>query len=160
LARQRKVEGIHGAAQLNGPNSATVGDRTVTFDNCIIAARSPAATLPVIPDHPPVVGSTGALSPGGTPARLPGLGGGGVGLEMATVYDALGSTVTVVELMDQLVPECDDDLVKPLHKRIAERYAGVLLETSVTAVSAEADGLKATFSDGRTEVFDRILVAV
>jgi dihydrolipoamide dehydrogenase len=160
LARQRKVEVIHGTAQLTGPNSATVGDRTVTFDNCIIAAGSQAATLPFIPDDPRVLDSTGALSPDDIPERLLVIGGGIIGLEMATVYDALGSTVTVVELMDQLIPECDDDLVKPLHKRIAERYAGVLLETSVTAASAEADGLKTTFSDGRTEVFDRILVAV
>ncbi len=160
LARQRKVEVIHGIARLTGPNSATVGDRTVTFDSCIIAAGSEAVTLPFIPDDPRVIDSTGALSPDEIPERLLVIGGGIIGLEMATVYDALGSTVTVVELMDQLIPECDADLVKPLHQRISERYAGVRLETSVTAVSAEEEGLKATFSDGETEVFDRILVAV
>jgi dihydrolipoyl dehydrogenase len=160
LARQREVEVIHGTARLAGPNSATVGDRTVTFDNCIIATGSQAATLPLLPDDPRVISSTGALSPAEIPKRLLVIGGGIIGLEMATVYDALGSTVTVVELMDQLIPECDADLVRPLHRRISERYADVLLETSVTAVSAQEDGLKVTFSDDRSEVFDVILVAV
>ncbi len=160
LAKQRKVEVIHGTARFSGPNAVTVADRTVTFDNCIIAAGSEAATLPFLPDDPRVIHSTGALSPDKIPERLLVIGGGIIGLEMATVYDALGSSVTVVELMDQLIPECDADLVRPLHKRVSERYADVLLETSVTAVSAEPDGLKATFSGERSEVFDLILVAV
>jgi dihydrolipoyl dehydrogenase len=160
LAKQRRVEVIHGTARFSGPNAVTVADRTVTFDNCIIAAGSEAATLPFLPDDPRVIHSTGALSPDKIPERLLVIGGGIIGLEMATVYDALGSSVTVVELMDQLIPECDADLVRPLHKRISERYAEVLLETSVTAVSAEQDGLKVIFSDERSEVFDLILVAV
>ena len=160
LAKQRKVEVIHGMARFSGPNAVTVADRTVTFDNCIIAAGSEAATLPFLPDDPRVIHSTGALCPDKIPGRLLVIGGGIIGLEMATVYDALGSSVTVVELMDQLIPECDADLVRPLHNRVSERYADVLLETSVTAVSAEPDGLKATFSGERSEVFDLILVAV
>ena len=160
LAKQRNVEVIHGTARFSGPHAVTVADRTVTFDSCIIAAGSEAATLPFLPDDPRVIHSTGALSPDHIPKRLLVIGGGIIGLEMATVYDALGSSVTVVELTDQLIPECDADLVRPLHKRISERYAGVLLGTSVTAVSAEQGGLKATFSDERSEVFDVILVAV
>ncbi|MEA2125393.1 MAG: dihydrolipoamide dehydrogenase, partial [Solirubrobacteraceae bacterium] len=93
------------------------------------------------------------------PERLLVIGGGIIGLEMATVYDALGAQVTVVELEDQLIPGCDPDLVKPLHKRIEARYAGIRLETSVSAVEAESDGLHATIGDD-VEVFDRILVAV
>ncbi len=88
------------------------------------------------------------------------IGGGIIGLEMATVYDALGSRVTVVELLDQLIPGCDPDLVKPLHKRIAERYEAILLDTMVTDVKAQKNGLKVQFSDSETRTFDRILVAV
>ena len=88
--------------------------------------------LPGFPDDDPrVIDSTGALSPEGIPKRLLVVGGGIIGLEMATVYDALGSKVTVVELMDQLIPGCDPDLVRPLHRRISGRYEGVLLETKV-----------------------------
>ena len=160
LARQRKVEVIQGEARFSGPNAITVGNRTVTFEHCIIAAGSQSATLPDLPDDPRIIDSTGALSPGEIPNRLLVVGGGIIGLEMATVYDALGSKVTVVELLDQLIPGCDPDLVKPLHKRISERYQAVLLETSVASVTAQKGGLKVEFSSGSTETFDQILIAV
>jgi dihydrolipoamide dehydrogenase len=160
LARQRKVSVIHGEASLTGTNSLTVGERSVTFANCIIAVGSSPATLPVMPDDPRVIDSTGALSPGSVPKRLLVVGGGIIGLEMATVYDALGSRVTVVELLDQLIADCDADLVRPLHRRIGERYDAILLGTSVTAVKPQRNGLKVEFSQGPSRLFDQILVAV
>ena len=104
LARQRKVEVVHGSAQFTGPNSIEVGDRTITFDSCIIACGSQAASLPHLPDDSRIVTSTGALELNGVPGRLLVIGGGIIGLEMATVYDALGSQITVVEMLDQLLP--------------------------------------------------------
>jgi dihydrolipoamide dehydrogenase len=161
LAKQRKVEVIHGTARFTGPNSIAVGDRTVTFENCIIAAGSQSATLPGLPDDDRIVDSTGALEMPDVPKRLLVIGGGIVGLELATVYDALGSKVTVVELLDQLIPGCDPDLVRPLQKRIGKRYAGVMLGTKVDSVKAQKNGLKAEFSgDGAGAIFDRVLVAV
>jgi dihydrolipoamide dehydrogenase len=160
LARQRKVEVIHGVARFTGPNAIAVGDRTVTFDNCIIAAGSQAAMLPSLPDDPRVLDSTGALSPTEIPKRLLVIGGGIIGLEIATVYDALGSRVTVVELLDQLLPECDDDLVRPLQKRISKRYEAIHLETEVISVDARKSDLKVELSNGKSETFDAVLVAV
>jgi dihydrolipoyl dehydrogenase len=160
LAKQRKVEVIHGSAAFTGPNSIAVGERTVTFDNCIVAAGSQPASLPFIPDDPRVIDSTGALSPADIPERLLVIGGGIIGLEMATVYHALGTRVTVVELLDQLLPECDADLVRPLQRRVSERYEAVVVGTSVTAVKPQKNGLRVELSDGKVEVFDRILVAV
>ena len=160
LARQRKVELIHGDARLSTPGSLTVGGRTVTFANCIIAVGSAPATLPVMPDDPRVVDSTGALSPSSIPKRLLVVGGGVIGMEMATVYDALGSRLTVVELLDQLIPGCDPDLVRPLHRRVADRYDAILLGTSVAGVKSQRNGLKVEFSRGASKLFDQILVAV
>jgi dihydrolipoamide dehydrogenase len=160
LARQRNVEVVHGVAKFTGLNTVAVGERTITFQNCIIAAGSEAATLPFLPEDPRIVDSTGALSPTEIPERLLVIGGGIIGLEMATVYDALGSKVTVVELLDQLIPGCDPDLVKPLHKRIAARYEAILLKTSVSAVKPQKNGLEVEFSEGEPQVFARILVAV
>jgi dihydrolipoamide dehydrogenase len=160
LARQRKVEVITGTAKFDGPHSLAVGDRTVTFDNCVIAAGSQSAMLPDLPDDPRIIDSTGALTPTAVPKRMLVIGGGIIGLEMATVYDAIGSAVTVVELLDQLIPGCDPDLVKPLAKRISERYDAIKLETSVTSVKSQKSGLKVELSDGTTATFDAILVAV
>lgn len=160
MAKQRKVEVITGEAKLTGTNSLTVGGRTVTFDNCIIATGSSSVKLPFIPDDERVIDSTGALSPGDLPKRLLVLGGGIIGLEMATVYDALGVKVTVVEMMKQLIPGCDPDLVKPLQKRIEPRYEAIMLDTQVTAVKAQKNGLKVEFSKGDPKLFDRVLVAV
>jgi dihydrolipoamide dehydrogenase len=160
LAKARKVEVVTGSAKFTGANSVAVAGRTITFDSCIIAAGSQAVKLPFIPDDPRVIDSTGALSPDGIPKRLLVLGGGIIGLEMATVYDALGAKVTVVEMQNQLIPGCDPDIVKPLHARISKRYESILLGTQVTAVKANRTGLKVSFSGGKDQVFDQILVAV
>jgi dihydrolipoamide dehydrogenase len=160
LARQRKVEVVHGEARFIGRNAVSVGERTITFDNCIIATGSQAATIPGLPDDERVIDSTAALSPVSVPKRLLVVGGGIIGLEMATVYDALGSRVTVVELLDQLIPGCDPDLVRPLQKRITGRYEAIHLETKVESAKALKGGLKVTLSNGTTETFDNVLVAV
>ena len=160
LAKQRKVEVITGVASLTGPNTVVVGDRTVTFDNCIIAAGSEAASLPALPDDERIFSSTGALELPAVPKRLLVVGCGIIGLEMATVYDALGSNVTMVELFDQLIPGCDPDLVKPLHKRISARYEAIHLGTKVESVEASEKHLEVTLSSGDTHKFDGILVAI
>jgi dihydrolipoamide dehydrogenase len=162
MAKQRKVRVLQGEARFTGPHTIDVGETTVSFDHAIVAAGSRAVQLPGIPhDDPRVMDSTGALELADLPERLLVVGGGIIGLEMATVYDALGSRVTVVELLDQLIPGCDPDLVKPLHKRIAERYEAIHLSTKVEQVEARDDGLHVTFGgDVEDAVFDRVLVAV
>ena len=168
LAKQRKVTVVQGVGTFTGPNDLEVladdGTRTtVSFDTAIIAAGSEPTRLPFLPDDPRVIDSTGALELADVPARLLVIGGGIIGLEMATVYHELGSAITVVEVMDQLIPGADADLVKPLHKRIEKQYEALLLNTKVTAVDAGDAGLTATF-DGPTgtssQTYDKILVAV
>ena len=114
LAKQRKVEVVTGTARFTSEHIADVDGTSIAFENCIVAAGSRAAMLPGLPEDERIVDSTGALELTGVPERLLVIGGGIIGLEMATVYDALGSAVTVVELTDQLIPGCDPDLVKPL----------------------------------------------
>jgi dihydrolipoamide dehydrogenase len=160
LAKQRKVEVITGRAELTGPNTVVAGDRTVSFDNCIIAAGSEAASLPALPNDDRIFDSTGALELPSVPKRLLVIGCGIIGLEMATVYDALGSKVTMVELLDQLIPGCDLDLVKPLHKRIFGRYEAIHLGTKVESVEASDKHLEVKLSSGNTHKFDGILVAI
>ncbi len=169
LSKARKVKVVRGMGKFTGPNMIAVegadGPTTVSFDQCIIAAGSEPVNLPFIPhDDPRVVDSTGALELANIPERFLVLGGGIIGLEMACVYDALGSKVTVVELMDQIIPGADTDLVKPLMSRIKGRYANIFLKTKVTAVDAKDDGLHVTFEDAKgetfTDVFDKVLVAV
>jgi dihydrolipoamide dehydrogenase len=160
MAKGRKVRVVKGEGRFTGPNALTVGDETITFDNAIVAAGSRAAMLPGLPDDARIVDSTGALELPEIPGRLLVIGGGIIGLEMAAVYDALGAKVTVVELLDQLIPGCDPDLVKPLRKRIDERYEAIHLGTKVEKLEARDDGIHATLSNGATEAFDRVLVAV
>jgi dihydrolipoamide dehydrogenase len=160
MAKQRKVEVVTGIAKFTGPNSVDVDGREIKFDSCIIAAGSSAVKLPFLPDDPRIIDSTGALAPDDIPGRFLVIGGGIIGLEMATVYHALGAKVTVVEMLDQLIPGADADLVRPLHNRVKERYAGILLGTQVTAVKASKSGLRVSFSEGKDQTFDRILVAV
>ena len=160
MANGRKVRIVSGEGRFTGPNALTVGDETISFDSAIVAAGSSAAMLPGLPDDPRVVDSTGALEMPDIPQRLLVIGGGIIGLEMAAVYDALGSKVTVVELLDSLLAGVDPDLVKPLRKRIEARYEAIHLGTKVEQVEAADDGLKATFSNGNAETFDRVLVAV
>jgi len=169
LARQRKVTVVAGTGQFTAPNQVTVngGDTapvTVSFDHAIIAAGSEPVTLPFIPhDDPRVIDSTGALDLQDVPKRLLVIGGGIIGLEMATVYHALGSEVTIVELMDQIIPGTDKDIVTPLMKRIEKRYAAIYLKTKVTKVEAAADGMVAHFEGPKapaSATFDCVLVAV
>jgi dihydrolipoamide dehydrogenase len=160
LAKQRKVEVVRGEAALIGPHSLSVGERTISFANAIIAAGSRAATLSLLPRDDRIVDSTGALEIPRIPKRLLVIGGGIIGLEMATVYDALGSKVTVVELLDQLLPGCDADLVKPLGDRIASRYDAIHVGTKVESVKAQKSGLKVTLSNGEAPSVDMVLVAV
>jgi dihydrolipoamide dehydrogenase len=169
LAKQREVTTIRGYGRFTSPNQVSVeladgGTTTVDFTHAIIAAGSEPVHLPFVPhDDPRVVDSTGALEIRDVPERLLVLGGGIIGLEMATVYHELGSKVTVVELMDQLIPGADKDLVAPLAKRIARQYENVHLKTKVTAVQARPEGLIASFEGPKapaTDTFDRMLVAV
>nr|WP_245972036.1 dihydrolipoyl dehydrogenase [Solirubrobacter pauli] len=159
LAKQRKVQVVNGLGEFTGPNSIKVGDTVVGFEHCIIAAGSEAASLPFLPEDERIIDSTGALEIQDVPERLLVIGGGIIGLEMATVYDALGSKVTVVELLDQLIPGADKDLVRVLEKRIKGRYEAIHLKTGVESVEATDDGLKVKFGDN-VETFDKILVAV
>ena len=148
-------------SRFSGANTLQVADREVSFAHCIIAAGSESARIPGLPDDPRVIDSTGALSPDEIPGKLLVVGGGIIGLEMACVYDALGTKVTVVEMLDQLIPGTDPDLVRPLAKRIGERYADVLLGTRVETVRAQKNGLQVTFAgDEKAKRFDRVLIAV
>ena len=140
LAKQRKVEVVRGTGTFTSMNQIQVNledgsVKTVSFEQAIIAAGSEPMTLPFIPnDDPRVIDSTGALELDDMPERLLVLGGGIIGLEMATVYSELGSQITVVELMDQLIPGADKDIVTPLTKRITKQYQNIYLKTKVTAV--------------------------
>jgi dihydrolipoamide dehydrogenase len=160
LAKQRKVEVIHGLARLTGRSSLAVGDREISFENFIIAAGSQAATIPGLPEDERIIDSTGALSPSAVPGRLLVIGGGIIGLEMACVYDALGAKVTVVEMLDHLLTGCDPDVVRPLAKRITGRYEDVLLKTKVSSVKAQKNGLKVEIEGVGARMFDQVLVAV
>jgi len=169
LSKARKVQVVQGYGKFTGPNMIEVegddGKKSVSFDQCIIAAGSEPVKLPFIPhDDERVIDSTGALELKDIPKRMLVLGGGIIGLEMACVYDALGSKITVVELMDQIIPGADKDIVKPLHTRIKGRYENILLKTKVKNVEAQKGGLKVTFEDEKgeesTDTFDKVLVAV
>ncbi len=168
LAKARHVTVIQGTAHFTSPNTVSVlgadGQvKTLRFEHAIIAAGSSAIKLPFQPDDPRVIDSTGALALADVPPRLLVIGGGIIGLEMGTVYDALGSRVTVVERGPQLIPGCDPDLVKPLAKRMSGRFEAIRLATGVTGMAAKKDGIHVTLeADGKPEtaVFDRVLVAI
>ncbi len=168
LAKQRKVQVIYGTAKFSSPNSLIVetqaGKKTVSFDNAIIAAGSSVARIPGFPyDDPRLMDSTGALLLQDVPERLLIIGGGIIGLEMATVYDALGSKISVVELADGLIPGVDRDLVRPLAKRIGKRYVAIYLKTKVTKIEALHEGLQVTFEGDNApqpQLYDRVLLAI
>lgn len=168
LAKQRKVQVVTGTAQFSSANSVIVhtadGAKTITFDNAVIAAGSSVAHIPGLPyDDPRLMDSTGALLLQDIPTRLLIIGGGIIGLEMATVYDALGSKITVVELADGLMPGADRDLVRALHKRIEKRYEAIYLKTKVTQIEALPQGLQVTFAGDNApapQLYDRVLLAV
>jgi dihydrolipoamide dehydrogenase len=168
LAKQRKVTIIQGEAQFSGTNTMSVetadGTQTISFDKCIIGAGSRVSKVPVFPnDDPRMMDSTDALDLEDVPNKLLVIGGGIIGLEMATVYHALGSKITVVEMQDSLLPGADKDIVKPLLKKVQSEYEAVYLSTRVASIDAQKKGLKVTL-DGKdapkTAVFDKILVAV
>ena len=168
LAKQRKVRVVRGTARFTSPKQLEVerdGAReTVDFDQCIIAAGSEPTALPNVPADPRIIDSTGALELGELPERMLVIGGGIIGLEMATVYDALGVQVSVVEFTKTLLPGCDRDLVKPLEKRISGRYAKIMLGTRFTRMEAGAGGITVHFEGDNApkepQVYGRVLVAV
>jgi dihydrolipoamide dehydrogenase len=172
MAKLRKVKVVEGRGQFASPHLLAVetknGIETVSFDHCIIAAGSQSARIPGLPyEDKRLMGSTEALELADVPKRLLIIGGGIIGLEMATVYDALGAKVTVVEFLDRLIAAADPDIVRPLAKRIEKRYEKILLKTKVSKLESLPEGLRATFesADGKSpapapEVFDRVLLAV
>jgi dihydrolipoamide dehydrogenase len=168
LAKQRKVRVVRGTARFASPNRLEVerdGAREqVDFDQCIIAAGSEPAALPGLPSDPRIIDSTGALELKSLPQRMLVVGGGIIGLEMATVYDALGVKVSVVELTKTLIPGCDRDLVKPLEKRIAARYESIMLGTRFTKMEAGAKGITVHFegeqAPAEPQTYGLVLVAV
>ncbi|HEU5281284.1 MAG TPA: dihydrolipoyl dehydrogenase [Gammaproteobacteria bacterium] len=169
LAKQRKVEVVEGVGAFTSPNTLEVtktdGSKvSIEFQQAIIAAGSRPVKLPFLPDDPRIIDSTGALELKDVSGSMLVLGGGIIGLEMATVYQALGSDITVVELMDQIIPGADADVVAPLYKRVKTRFKNIYLKTKVTKVEAKKDGLYVTFegenAPAQPERFDRVLCAV
>jgi dihydrolipoamide dehydrogenase len=169
LAKQRQVEVVAGTGRFTSEHTLAVeaadGEKTISFDHAIIAAGSRVIQIPGIPwDDPRVIDSTGALALRDIPKRLLLIGGGNIGLEMAMVYGALGSELTIVEMLNGLIPGCDRDLVKPLERRLKRRYkAKIYLETKVAKIEPQKRALKVHFEGGKEPEpahFDRVLVSV
>lgn len=164
LAQQRKVRVIQGTALFESANRLILdnGD-TIQFEKCIIAAGSESAQLPGIPDDPRIVDSTGALELESVPKRMLVVGGGIIGLEMACVYAALGTKISVVELTDALMPGTDPDLVRPFRKIIGQRYEAIMLNTKVTGMRATVPGIEVSFAGGDapdSAFYDKVLISV
>ena len=169
LAKQRKVQIIAGSGEFVDPDHLCVTDAEakkiiIHFENAIIAAGSQPVRLPFLPEDPRILDSTGALQIREIPDHLLVLGGGIIGLEMAAVYHALGSKITIVEMLDSLMAGADRDMVRPLQKRISKQYENILLETRVTKVEAQKKGLKVHFegknAPEKPQIFDCILSSV
>lgn len=167
LAGQRDVTVVRGIGKFSSPHRIRVesaeGLRDISFDQAIVAAGSQSAILAGLPDDPRIMDSTGALELRNIPRRLLVVGGGVIGLEMATVYRELGSTITVAELSDALLPGVDPDLVRPLEQRIRKRYENIHLKTRVTRINALPDGLEVHFEGPgapASQTFDRVLIAI
>ena len=169
LAKKRKVDTITGIGRFSSPTTIEVSGSdgavtTISFDHAIIAAGSKVLRIPGLPyDDERLMDSTGALELADIPKRLLVIGGGIIGLEMATVYDALGSSVSIVELSSGLIPGCDRDLVRPLEKRVKKRYENIWLNARVTNIKPSKSGLEVSFegtSAPETDTFDRVLLAV
>ncbi|HEY8118141.1 MAG TPA: dihydrolipoyl dehydrogenase [Methylophilaceae bacterium] len=169
MAKQRQVTTVVGVGKFTGPNqiAVTAADgkvTTISFDNAIIAAGSQAIKMPGVAEDPRIMDSTGALELADIPKRMLLVGGGIIGLEMGTVYDALGSKVSVVELSDGLIQGCDRDLVRPLQKRMEKRFEKIMLNTKVTKMEAKKDGIHVSFEGENAptgvELYDRVLVAI
>lgn len=166
LAKQRKVEIVQGYGKFTGANEIAVetkdGIKKIAFENAIIAVGSSSIKLPFIPEDPRIIDSTGALEMKEVPKKMLVIGGGIIGLEMAQVYSELGTEITVVEFMDQLMGAADKDIVKPYEKMMSKRY-DIRLETKVTKVEAKKNGLYVSMEGkkaAKDERFDRILLAV
>ena len=164
LAKARKVSVIHATAEFESAHRLRLDSgETLDFKQCIIAAGSQSAMLPGVPDDPRIVDSTGALQIDPLPRRLLVVGGGIIGLEMACVYSALGVEVSVVELMDALMPGTDPDLVRPFQKIVSKRYENILLGTKVSGMKASKAGIEVSFEGNDApiaQVYDRVLVAI
>lgn len=169
MAKARGVTVINGLGKFTSPNqiAVTAADGKVTtvgFENAIIAAGSQATKFPGAPEDERIMDSTGALALADIPKRLLVIGGGIIGLEMGTVYDALGSKVSVVEFMDGLITGCDRDLVRPLQKRMEKRFESIMLSTKVSKIEAKKDGIHVSFegeeAPKETQVYDRVLVSI
>lgn len=169
MAKARGVTVVNGVGQFTSSHqvAVTAADGKVTtigFENAIIAAGSQATKFPGAPDDERIMDSTGALALADIPKRMLVIGGGIIGLEMGTVYDALGSKVSVVEFMDGLITGCDRDLVRPLQKRMEKRFESIMLSTKVSKIEAKADGIHVSFegeeAPKETQVYDRVLVSI
>ncbi len=168
MSKMRKVKHVQGYGKFTGSNALEVtaadgSTTTVTFENAIIAAGSEPVSLPFIPEDDRVIDSTGALEMKDVPEKMLVLGGGIIGLEMGTVYEALGSNIDVVEFLDQLIPAADKDIMKVFMKDYKDKF-NIMLETKVTAVEAKDDGLYVSFEGKNAPAeqvrYDKVLVAV
>ena len=168
MAKQREVTVIQGVGEFTSPHQIKVTKtdgqtETIGFEHCIIAAGSQSTKFPGVKDDPRIMDSTGALELKDIPKRLLIVGGGIIGLEMGTVYDAMGSQVSVVELSDGLIQGCDRDLVRPLQKRMEKRFEKIMLNTKVNMIEPKADGIHVSFEfEGKSEseIYDRVLIAI
>jgi len=164
LAKRRKVDIVSGTAEFISPKQLKVGNTIIEFEQAIIAVGSEPVKLPFLPEDPRIMDSTGALELPDNKGSLLVLGGGIIGLEMATVYQALGVEITVVEMLDGLIVAADKDIVAPLYKRLLKKYKNIYLSTKVTKVESKKDGLYVTFEGENAprdpQRFDRILSAV
>jgi len=164
LAKQRNVTVVNGTGSFIDATHLQVGSEIIEFEQAIIAVGSRPVKIPSFPNEDArLIDSTGALKLDDIPKKLLIIGGGIIGLEMATVYNALGSEITIVEMQDQIIPGCDKDLIRPLFQKIKKDYANIYLSTRVSNIEALAEGLKVSF-DGpsvpESELFDKVLVAV
>src|ERR1700722_5566060 len=170
LSKQRKVKYVQGRAAFENSTTLRItkadgSEESLAFDRIILATGSRPAIVPSLKiDSPRMMDSTGALNLEDIPGTLLVVGGGYIGLELGSVYAALGTRVTVVEMLSGLLPGADRDLVLPLHKRLEKMFEAILLETTVTSIQEESNGLRATFEGPnvkeREQVFDRVLVSV
>lgn len=167
LARQRGVTVVHGTGRFISAHHIAVetkqGEQVIQFDHAVIAAGSKATSIPGFPDDPRIMDSTAALALTEIPKKLLVIGGGIIGLEMATVYHELGSEITLVEMLDSLIADADPDIVKPLQQHIQKQYKNIYLKTAVTEIKTGKDGLLVRFQGEKApqeDTFERILVAV
>jgi len=164
LSKQRKVNYVRGRASLVNSNTVRVGDQTLSFDNIILATGSRPAMIPGVPPSQRIMDSTGALELRDIPKTLLVVGGGYIGLELGTVYAALGTKVTVVEMLPQILTGADRDLVNPLAKRLEKMFSSIMLNTKVVEIKEVADGIKVKLEgpnlSAPEQTFERVLVSV